>query len=114
MADPAVEAGNRVFKQFSELANPTQYTVTAAREALKPIRELHKPYEIEGKSCRIDCEEHEDPDDCPDVKFAVCHHCYSLALEANDYYGEEEGIGSEILWPCETAKLIYTTEELAQ
>ena len=74
MADPAIEAGNRVFKQFSELANPTQYTVAAAREALKPIRELHRPEPYA-----------QGPDYC---------------------------MGCDNQWPCDTAKLIYTTEEL--
>lgn len=79
MADPAIEAGNRVFKQFSELANPTQYTVAAAREALKPVRELHTPYTVSE----------------PDGEWSFCAHSHNS-------------------WPCETAKLIYTTEELAQ
>jgi hypothetical protein len=50
----------------------------AAREALKPIRELHQP-----ESCRSD-----------------------------DF--DPECVDCNQLWPCDTAQLIYSSEELEQ
>lgn len=54
--------------------------VTAAREALAPIRALHKP----------------SVDECH-----CCRHC----VECGDI-----GTG----WPCDTARLIYTSSELEE
>lgn len=73
------------------------------RQAIAEIRALHAPQTIDVKCCPVDCEDHEDPDDCPDVKLDVCGHCYGLAEEANEYYGEEEGIALQFIYPCETA-----------
>ncbi|AEJ91887.1 hypothetical protein THORA_53 [Mycobacterium phage Thora] len=56
----------------------------AAREALKPIRELHRP---RWSNCINACCSGED---CR-LRERVCEHC-------------------EVDWPCDTAKLIYTTE----
>ena len=41
MSDPAIEAAQRVVGERQWLS----YGIDCAREALKPIRELHNPYE---------------------------------------------------------------------
>ncbi|WP_396902478.1 hypothetical protein [Mycolicibacterium sp.] len=75
MSDPAIEAVKRA------VAAPCigSDEVASVREALKPIRELHKPEVVRS------------PDDEQWTECAVCYGAY---------------------WPCATAKLIYTTEEL--
>ena len=78
MSDPAIEAAQRADEMCDDGAwidGGRELSVTAAREALAPIRELHKP---SGDDCQC------------------CTHC----------------IECEQLWPCGTARLIYTTEEL--
>ena len=83
MPDPAVEAAQRAIGNVSpdEFTNEVGDTALAAsREALRPIRELHKR---EGGGT-------------PTGEYAdMCYEC-------QDY------------WPCGTAKLIYSSEELAQ
>lgn len=85
MTDPAIEAAQRQAEKsrlVSGLIIPSESThefgVLTAREALKPIRELHYPRE--GSVSAM----YPDP---------LCN-C-----------GDD--------WPCDTAKLIYTTEEQA-
>lgn len=114
MSDPAVEAALRAIAhdphQGVSLYDIAEIRVNAAREALKPIRELHAPEVINCLSCPVECEEHEG--NCPDdLPVTVCRGCWEIAELANDYYGEE-GIDQALLWPCTTAKLAYTTEEL--
>ncbi len=80
MSDPAVDAANRVWQSD---ADPTVLpSVAAAREALKPLRDLHKPVD-RGDGTK------------------GCNHCW----DCYDDYPKE--------WPCDTAELIYSTEELA-
>lgn len=67
--DPAVEAAQRA--RENDAYGPTYEEV--AREALAPIRELHKMAHWNTGH--------------------VCDEC-------------------DLLWPCDTARLIYTTEEL--
>ncbi|AHN84268.1 hypothetical protein HEATHCLIFF_51 [Mycobacterium phage Heathcliff] len=55
---------------------------------MEPIRELHRP---RWSNCINACCSGED---CR-LRDRVCEHC-------------------EVDWPCDTAKLIYTTEELDQ
>lgn len=75
MNDPAIDAAQRVIVGRVSSAHPDDLTA-AAREALKPIRELHKPH-------------------CDGPRFGTW--CKTCRAE----------------WPCPTAKLIYSTEELA-
>lgn len=81
MTDPAVEAAQRaVWQMTSGAQSSVDVRVAArvaAREALKPIREVHRPTGWGGE----------------------CVVCF-----------DSEGRGRQ--WPCDTAKLIYTTEEL--
>lgn len=91
---------------------PRAVTESSAYHALKPIRELHKPTVIVclAPDCGAEMCDHED--DCPvDYPVTVCAKCWEIATQASRYYGEE-GIGDEVLWPCDTAKLIYPSEEL--
>lgn len=96
MSDPAMEAARRAFADYwpdqgdFEFAhsNEGRFGIDAAREALAPIRELHKPSEwwncinacCSGEECRN--------------RSRYCGTC-----DDSD-------------WPCATARLIYTSEEL--
>ncbi|AIM50483.1 hypothetical protein PBI_ZONIA_54 [Mycobacterium phage Zonia] len=84
MNDPAVEAAQRAMRKVHDYPRPNHDLITAAREALKPIRELHRP---RWSNCINACCSGED---CR-LRDRVCEHC-------------------EVDWPCDTAKLIYTTE----
>lgn len=85
MSDPAVEAAQRAWvgnvsaPAFDAPSDQNYWMVIAAREALKPIRELHKPITMCGVSC--------------------CQRCRAMN-------------GAAVGWPCETAKLAYTADEL--
>lgn len=83
MSDPAVDAAQRALESHT---GGVLQMADIAREALKPIRELHQPSWdncinacCSGKQCRL--------------RSQICEHCYEL-------------------WPCPTAKLVYSTEEL--
>ena len=84
MNDPAVEAAARDWAMYKDIPFDAdslhgKRLIETAREALKPIRELHK---AEGGGT-------------PTGEYAVM--CY----ECQDY------------WPCATARLIYSSEELS-
>ena len=110
--DPAVEAAQRATDgRVSHLIGPGRYALRGAREALAPIRELHRREEIGATSCVEDCEAHED--ECPlDVEVAVCRECFRIAEEADAYFFERTGWQEPVEWPCATARLIYTDDEL--
>ena len=78
--DPAVEAALRVGYTAGEMLSREEQLTAAAREALKPIRELHQPITMCGVTC---CQRCRTPD------------------------------GASASWPCATAKLVYTSEELS-
>ncbi|OBB75827.1 hypothetical protein A5755_14110 [Mycolicibacterium fortuitum] len=85
----------------------------AARQALQPIRDRHKPLTIKciESTCALGECDHDD-DTCPeDIPVKVCAKCWEIADSINSYHSEE-GIVDELLWPCDTAQLIYSTEEL--
>tara|TARA_Y100001973_G_scaffold103735_1_gene171683 strand:+ start:2545 stop:3015 length:471 start_codon:yes stop_codon:yes gene_type:complete len=87
------------------------YMVAGAREALAPVRALHYRIDIAATSCVEECEVHED--ECPlDVKVPVCRECYRIAEEADLYFSERPGWHEPVAWPCATARLVYTAEEL--
>lgn len=81
-SDPAVEAAQRAWAAMAQDMPWTdggecEELVTAAREALAPIRELHQPHDGPwGRDCGT---------------------CYA---------------SSGVEWPCPTARLIYTDDEL--
>lgn len=85
--DPAVAAAQRAMPQSSRDLGyyPSRDSIRAAREALAPLRELHRPVcEFSGRTCTYGTS-------CP---MNVCPTC------ADDN------------WPCDTARLIYDEEEL--
>lgn len=85
--DPAIEAARRAdFKTPSYQEYEYGDLIAAAREALKPIRELHKPVPC----CPGDA--------CDMLLCSTCHDPHSRNLPMR--------------WPCPTARLIYTTTEL--
>ncbi|MGB3707622.1 hypothetical protein [Gordonia sp. (in: high G+C Gram-positive bacteria)] len=87
--DPVAEAAARAVDK-----DPNVYTLDAkagAREALAPIRELHKPMTADERESRWLSWWRDDDGD-------ICRECTSSWAVAQ--------------WPCPTAKLCYTTEEL--
>lgn len=100
MADPAVEAARRrrrralVYRGVpdEEIAagceGATGDEIAAAREALAPVREIHRPV-VKHFHGLLGAR-------------TVCEHCYHPAA-----------FGVAGLWPCDTALTCYTTEELS-
>lgn len=90
MTDPAIEAAKRsapeAFGTRGELNSPNSVrgalAVTAAREALKPIRELHRRLDRATLKYTLDDR-------------VVCSHCLG-----------------PVDWPCATGRLIYSESEL--
>lgn len=115
MSDPAVEAARRAYRppvhRYDEIT--WRELESAAREALKPIRELHKPEVIKVISCPLECEIHED--DCPaNADFTVCAECYRFAEDDMGVYFDDGGTEiTSVEWPCATARLVYSAEELS-
>lgn len=90
MSDPAVDAAMRVAERTPDAPigfREAYQRILTAREALKPIRELHSP----GEKCTC-CWGHYE-DGSPVHKRRMCTAC-------------------GVHWPCDTAKLVYSTEEL--
>ena len=91
MTDPAVEAAQRAWEATASpgpngwTLNPYAVSKAAAREALAPIRALHKMIPP-------------NPDYRTDV--ACCSHCLDTSG------------ASPAPWPCDTARLAYPSEEL--
>lgn len=122
MNDPAVEAAQRAWTgRYSDRVVPVTdsahhdgmgaLAIAAAREALKSVRELHRPQVIDclAPNCADEVCDHED--ECPaDHPVTVCAHCWEVVSD-DPYYGEG-GITDRVFWPCDTALLVYTTEEL--
>jgi hypothetical protein len=91
MSDPAIEAAQRQAEKsrlVPGLVIPSESThefgVLTAREALKPLREVHRPVTVLMRRTRP----------------VVCHTCW----------GSD---GDYAPWPCPSAQHLYTTEELA-
>lgn len=74
MSDPAVEAVRRAKRLGTCGDGPEDFAENAAREALAPLRQLHRPGQDR-------------------IGLTVCPAC-------------------RLIWPCDTAKLIYSSEEL--
>lgn len=91
--DPAIEAARRAWQEQAGTISlgDDNYTMRvrtlAAREALKPIRELH--WKRTGRAIGFG--------DMPDEDF--CNECSTM--------------GQHISWPCATARLVYPESELA-
>jgi hypothetical protein len=86
MTDPAVEAWRRSSARTSPLD-----ALGAIEEMLKLIRGLHYPVTCAALT--------------PPARYkTVCAHCHR-----HGFYTTEPEFGD---WPCDTAKLIYATEEL--
>ena len=102
MRDPAVEAARAAFlEQWPDQGDfefgysiEGRFGVDAAREALKPIRELHKP---EWSSCLDHCCSGEN---CKRRTRICAGGCDEWVNDNYDF------------WPCATARLVYTEEEL--
>ncbi len=123
MTDPAIEAATRALDNMPLLkesaaeqpvlaALVSDVGSAAAHEALAPLRELHRRDIIKATSCAGDGCAHEG--DCPmDVEVLVCWECYRFASdEVYPYFGEENLHAVE--WPCPTARLVYSSEELGE
>ena len=116
VSDPVWEAARRAWAKESD--QYTDCSLSAIREALAPIRELHKPVPIRPlvDDCGDDTAEHErlhhhlamnnDEMVCDALRPDgwTCAECATVA--ADNEYGELPD------WPCPTARLVYTTTEL--
>lgn len=87
MTDPALEAATRAMKATTGWHEPNYHLIVAAREAIKPIRELHAPH---WSNCINAC--------CSGEQ---CKHRSRLCGGCDEY------------WPCATARLVYAEEELS-
>jgi len=87
LTDPAVEAAQRAWAvnrgapAFDPVTNGYWLTI-AAREALKPLRDLHRPFD---RPVHWGAQETE----------KVCNHCLG-----------------PVKWPCTTAVYVYSESEL--
>lgn len=88
MTDPAIEAAERATQPrgIPWAVGPGRYALHGAREALAPIRDLHRPDDGHNPEC----------------------HC---GIPANARRSCAE-CGQE--WPCATAEVAYTTDELKE
>ncbi|UTN91516.1 hypothetical protein SEA_PERIWINKLE_62 [Gordonia phage Periwinkle] len=87
MSDPAEGAAQRAWDSTEGRPVSVQ-RVAAAREAMNPVRELHHPIrEKWGLGGEAD----------------VCAHCLLTDRNGRRFHD---------LWPCDTARLVYTTEEI--
>ncbi|AXQ64767.1 hypothetical protein HOT94_gp062 [Gordonia phage Phistory] len=119
ISDPAVDAAKRMWENgpASEIEfRPDEDGLLAAvaREALKPLRDLHYPSPVKtpvfnGDGTFIG----------EKVVGMVCKACTTPHQSGHCDYCEVEGCegvlvsGGTSRWPCATAKLIYTSDELA-
>lgn len=89
MTDPAVEAAERAWENngwpLPIGLSEGHLAIDAAREALAPLRELHRPHDRAKSIYRA----------LNDPHTIVCNHCLG-----------------PIEWPCATARLIYRGDEL--
>lgn len=112
-ADPAVEAARRALVTIRGHGNSTLCEIEAAREALKPIRELHRPTDTYLWATTA-CERngHETTNDTA-TGDDVCLTCTSddggPQVVCADCFDND---GSNIDWPCSTARLVYSESEL--
>jgi hypothetical protein len=112
VSDPAMEAAQRARADRIE-KRPTNDEIGAAREALKPIRELHRPLDLYlWATTACDQGEHQTAEDT-NTGDPICLTC-TTADGGPQKHCEEcyDSDGSNIAWPCNTARLAYSTEEL--
>ena len=91
VADPAIAAARRTLDRWTRdgwNASRDFVAVESAREALAPIRDLHKPYE----TCDC-CDPVPEPLDPECDRLTLCREC-----------------GSN--WPCATARHVYHQGEI--
>lgn len=132
MSDPAIEAAQRAwverygeemlprfFDKADELVGAAAFVTAAAREALKPIRELHRKsptYYLadDCETCSSDdgkvSEQHQRFESADGDWFCTaviegycCRHCTALRSGGDD----------PVEWPCETAQLVCTAADLS-
>jgi len=75
--------------------------VRRLQAAVERVRELHKRVDvgvIVSDCAREECD-HEGA--CPEVPFAVCDACYSIADQIDPYLYERGGV-EVVEWPCPT------------
>ncbi|MGP3708512.1 hypothetical protein [Gordonia paraffinivorans] len=113
--DPAVDAAQRVTQPrgIPWAVGPGRYALHGAREALAPIRELHRPgHPVYTQGHGADFE-----DLCPDCRGkAGVHECGCWGDYDRDIYCAtcRDEKGRHAVWPCATALLVYTTDELEE
>lgn len=97
MSDPAADAAQRAHAKVADgmcTASAERQRITAAREALAPIRELHR-------------RNRPDDGDCQGYTKQGYGYLNDWCVECSEQSGREYGTS----WPCDTARLCYTTDE---
>lgn len=112
--DPAVDAAQRACEPHavSHLIGSGRYALLGAREALKPIRELHK--RVPGLELADECShvEYDHPSHFEDQWGEwICGDSPTGDWYCNECRADD---GSVIDWPCPTATLVYSAEELRE
>lgn len=115
MSDPAIEAAQRTLQKWTTdgwNASRDFVAVEAAREALAPLRELHHVIEV-WQYDDVNGVWAYDDDDERILLERWCSECSSDdAIEAIGNCEWQDGSAARTLWPCATARLIYSSEEL--
>ena len=112
MSDPAIEAARRALVSTRGHGNSTVCEIEAAREALKPLRELHRKTRLYELAIEPDCEDR-DHDIFEDFDGEWCCQQCTDAREEQEYICAHcSQLDSNSEWPCETAPFIYPEGEL--
>lgn len=111
MSDPAVEAANRAWMGHT---HPLAQDIAeqGAREALAPIRELHRKIHPIFSWAEGGLRFEEPCQECGGR--AGAHPCGCWGERDVEYHCREcrDSKGRALQWPCPTARLIYREDEL--
>lgn len=125
MSDPAIDAAQRAWAERYPIGSASvdllksqakeglgAFVIAAAREALKPIRELHRKSRLYELSVNGTCEEqgHDIFED--GTGEWCCKQCTDASAEQIYVCAACADMDSNSEWPCATAELIYATEEI--
>jgi hypothetical protein len=117
MSDPAILPAMRALLSCPGITH-REVAIAAAREALAPLRELHKAFGVYGDDCDHELDTGDDKHRYVEEFGWTCDYMYDICIECcttSGYQTEDcatyhdHGPGKPI---CATAKLIYPSEEL--
>lgn len=116
MTDPLVRAALKAIHTFpgSTTLFPRSLAMAGARAALEPIRELHRSIDLYlWATTACDRQDHQTAEDT-DSGDPICLTCTENDGGPGKFCAEcFDNDGSNISWPCATARLVYTSEELS-